>query len=217
MTDTDVETSEPSNEEAAHPVRAWLWPGEWREAVARWVLLLLITSIAASAVAVHRWLAVIGVAVGLALLAVRRRAANADDQAEEDQVEAEGPLPTPDDMADIVRELGTGTGVLLTGLRDQLLLEYPGHAWTTKDVRVLLGAAEVRVREGVRVSGVGNGPGVHREDIQALPSPAPSDPSVGVVGAGQDANTNTNNIKVTRSASGAQITVTPARAVVDKV
>lgn len=213
---TETETPEPSDTETTHPILAWLWPGEWREALARWVILALATAIATSAAALHPWLAsVIGVAVGLVLVAARRRAANADD---EEQVEDEEP-PGPDaaDMADIVRELGTGTGVLLTGLRNQLLEEYQGRGWTTKDVRALLAEAGVRVREGVRVSGVGNGPGVHREDVPAPLSPIPSGPPVGVVAAGQDANTNANNVTVTRSANGAQITVTPAGVTVDKV
>lgn len=125
--------------------------------------------------------------------------------------EEEQPAPGPAEMADIVRELGHGTGVLLTGLRDQLLEEYEGRGWTTKDVRALLAEAGVRVREGVRVSGVGNGPGVHREDVPAPLSPPLPHPPVGVVAAGQDANANTNNVTVTRHANGAHITVTPAR------
>lgn len=132
----------------------------------------------------------------------------ADEQAEDDE---QPPVPDPADMADIVRELGIGTGVLLTALRDQLLIEYPGTGWTTKDVRRLLSIDKVRVREGVRVSGVGNGPGVHRDDIPPpLPSTTPPLP-VGVVAAGRATNANTNNITVTRHAEGAHITVTPAR------
>ncbi|MFE9363697.1 hypothetical protein ACFYNN_12950 [Streptomyces sp. NPDC006978] len=142
-----------------------------------------------------------------------RDAADADEEQPEDDEADEGeqPYPDPADMADIVRELGTGTGVLLTGLRDQLLEEYPGTAWTTKDVRILLGADGVRVREGVRVSGVGNGPGVHRDDVPAPLSPTTPPGPVGVVAAGQDANANANNVVVTRDHSGAQITVTPIR------
>jgi len=139
-------------------------------------------------------------------------AGRADKEPAEAEQEGKGqPAPDPADMADIVRELGTGTGVLLTRLRDQLQEEYPGTGWTTKDVRILLGADGVRVREGVRVTGVGNGPGVHRDDIPAPLSPAPSRAHVGVVGAGQDANTNTNNMSVVRYAEGARITVTPPR------
>lgn len=127
------------------------------------------------------------------------------------QDDEEQPYPDPADMADIVRELGTGTGVLLTRLRDQLQEEYPGTGWTTKDVRGLLAAAEVRVREGVRVTGVGNGPGVHRDDVPPPPSPTTPPAPVGVVAAGQDANANANNVRVESHAGGAHITVTPAR------
>lgn len=135
-----------------------------------------------------------------------------EDAAAEEQAEGEEQLgPDAADMADIVRELGTGTGVLLTGLRDQLLEEYEGRGWTTKDVRALLAEAGVRVREGVRVTGVGNGPGVHRDDIPRPLSPTTPPGPVGVVAAGHDANTNTNNVVVTRDHSGAQITVTPIR------
>lgn len=209
MTTTDIETPDA---EARRPLHAWLWPGEWREAVARWVIGLLVGSVAVTALYLHPWLNAIVVAVsGLVVLAARRRAAGEkpDEEADVDEDEEERALPEAADMVDILRELGTGTGVLLTALRDQLLHEFPGYAWTTKDVRVLLAEAGVRVR-GVRVAGAGNGPGVHREDVPAPLSPAPSDAPVGVVAAGQNANTNTNNVTVVRSAEGAQITVTPA-------
>jgi hypothetical protein len=133
-----------------------------------------------------------------------------DDQADETEQD-EQPYPDPVDMADIVRELGTGTGVLLTRLRDQLLDEYEGTGWTTKDVRALLAEAGVRVREGVRVTGAGNGPGVHRDDVPPPLSPTAPPPPVGVVAAGQNANTNANNVRVESHAGGAHITVTPAR------
>ncbi|MFI8865330.1 hypothetical protein ACIGNW_00205 [Streptomyces sp. NPDC053707] len=139
------------------------------------------------------------------------RGDTASPEGEQTADEAQQLGPDAADMADIVRELGTGTGVLLTGLRDQLLEEYEGRGWTTKDVRALLAEAGVRVREGVRVTGVGNGPGVHREDIPRPLSPATPPGPVGVVAAGQGANTNTNNVVVTRDHSGAQITVTPIR------
>ncbi|MFI6862632.1 hypothetical protein ACIBKZ_22515 [Streptomyces sp. NPDC050421] len=132
------------------------------------------------------------------------------DEDEQEQPEDEHDAPDPADMADIVRELGTDTGVLLTALRDQLLTEYPSTGWTTKDVRALLAEAGVRVRP-VRVRGAGNGPGVHRDDVPPpLPSTTPP-PPVGVVAAGQDANTNTNNVTVVEHANGAQITLTPAK------
>ncbi|MFI2314103.1 hypothetical protein [Streptomyces sp. CB00072] len=139
-------------------------------------------------------------------------AGRVDEQPTEgEQDDEEQPYPDPADMADIVRELGEGTGVLLTRLAAQLHEEYPGTGWTTKDVRGLLAAAGVRVREGVRVTGVGNGPGVHRDDVPPPPSPTTPPPPVGVVVAGQDANTNTNNVRVESHAGGARITVTPAR------
>ncbi|MFD9930156.1 hypothetical protein ACFWZK_28965 [[Kitasatospora] papulosa] len=140
-------------------------------------------------------------------------AGRSDGPAEEQQGKGEERQDGPDaaDMADIVRELGTGTGVLLTRLRDQLLEEYEGQGWTTKDVRALLAEAEVRVREGVRVTGAGNGPGVHRDDVPAPLSPTTPPAPVGVVAAGQGANANANNVTVTRHANGAHITVTPAR------
>lgn len=136
-----------------------------------------------------------------------RDAVYADE--EHEQGEEEQPGPDAADMADIVRELGAGTGVLLTRLRDQLLEEYPGRGWTTKDVRSLLTSAGVRVRDGVRVTGVGNGPGVHRDDVPAPLSPTAPPAPVGVVAAGQGANANANNVTVTRHANGAHITVTP--------
>jgi hypothetical protein len=151
-----------------------------------------------------------------AWLAGRPTAVNSQDEDQADEADAteqaeELPYPDPADMADIVRELGTGTGVLLTRLRDQLQTEYPGTSWTTKDVRILLGADGIRVREGVRVTGAGNGPGIHRDDVPPpLPSTTPPAP-VGVVVAGQDANTNANNTRVESHAGGARITVTPAR------
>lgn len=148
-----------------------------------------------------------------AWLAGRPETADDDqgDETDDTEQDEEQPYPDPADMADIVRELGTGTGVLLTRLRDQLQTEYPGTTWSTKDVRILLGADGIRVREGVRVTGAGNGPGVHRDDIPApLPSTTPPTP-VGVVAAGQTANTNTNNVRVESHAGGAHITVTPAR------
>lgn len=139
------------------------------------------------------------------------RGNTASPEGEQTADEEQQAAPDAADMADIVRELGTGTGVLLTRLRDQLAEEYPGTGWTTKDVRILLGSDGIRVREGVRVTGAGNGPGVHRDDIPAPLSPTTPPGPVGVVAAGQPANNNTNNVVVTRDHSGAQITVTPIR------
>ncbi|MEU0309763.1 hypothetical protein [Streptomyces cyaneofuscatus] len=214
-TDTDIDTEPTEADQPTNALAAWLWPGEWREALARWVLTIIAIAIGATALYIHPWLRwTLGAAavLALALAAARRRAEQSEDQEPQDETDDEEPRTAgPAEIADIVNELGEGTGVLLTRIRDQLLEEYPGYSWTTKDVRALLAEAGVRVRDGVRVTGVGNGPGVHREDIPAPLSPAPSAAPVGVVGAGQDANTNTNNATVTRHAGGAHITVTPPR------
>ncbi|MZF56927.1 hypothetical protein GTX53_24365 [Streptomyces sp. SID5594] len=220
MTHTDTEPTEHTDtDQPTNALAAWLWPGEWREALARWVLTIIAIAIGATALYIHPWLRwTLGAATVLALTlaAARRRAEQAEDQEPQGQTDNEEdedpPTPGPAEITDIVTELGHGTGVLLTRIRMQLLEEYQGCAgWTTKDVRALLAEAGVRVREGVRVTGVGNGPGVHREDIPAPLSPAPATTLVGVVGAGQDANTNTNNATVVRHAGGAHITVTPPR------
>lgn len=213
MTEPEFETD--GTPEARRGLAAWLWPGEWREAVARWVIAALAAAVAVTALVLHPWLNAV-LLPGAFLVGAALRRNREQLPAEDEEEEEELPVPDPADVADIVRELGTGTGVLLTGLRDQLLEEYPGQGWTTKRLRPLLAEAGVRVREGVRVTGVGNGPGVHRDDVPPpLPSPAPS-PPVGVVAAGQDANANTNNAKVVRHADGALITVTPAGATVQK-
>ncbi|MEV0915437.1 hypothetical protein AB0I93_14350 [Streptomyces sp. NPDC049967] len=220
MTTSEIEPEIDDTEEAPRgALAAWLWPGEWREAMARWVIATIALAVATTALVLHPWLrwTLAAVALALALAAAHRHRTDQNNDQEPDDEDEELPAPDAADMADIVRELGTGTGVLLTGLRDQLLTEYPGTGWTTKDVRGLLAADGVRVREGVRVSGVGNGPGVHRDDVPApLPAPTPP-PSVGVVAAGQGTNTNTNNVTVTRHAEGAQITVTPTRTLTQKV
>lgn len=216
MTHTDTEPTEyTEDDQPTTALAAWWWPGEWREALARWVITLIALTIGATALYVHTWLrwvfaAALIITIGIA--AARRRALEQEHQEPEGETEEdEAPAPDPADMADIARELGEGTGVLLTRLRDQLQEEYPGTSWTTKDVRILLSSDGIRVREGVRVTGAGNGPGVHRDDIPAPLSPAPLDPPVGVVAAGQGANTNANNMSVVRHAEGAHITVTPPR------
>ncbi|MEV6471587.1 hypothetical protein [Streptomyces sp. NPDC051657] len=220
MTHTDTQPTEQTDtDQPTNALAAWLWPGEWREALARWVIATIALTVATTALVIHPWLrwTLGAAALTLALAAAHRHRTGHDADQEPDDENEEQPAPEPADMADIVRELGTGTGVLLTRLSDQLQEEYPGHTWTTKHVRALLEDAGVRVREGVRVTGAGNGPGVHRDDIPAPLSPAPSHPPVGVVGPGQNANTNTNNVRVTRDPSGAQITVTPPGLTVDKV
>ncbi|MEE4491603.1 hypothetical protein [Streptomyces sp. BE230] len=220
MTTSEIEPEIDDTEEAPRGVlAAWLWPGEWREAVARWVIATIALAVATTALVLHPWLlwTIAAAALAIALAAAhRRRTDQTNGQEPDEEDEEQPPVPDPADMADIVRELGTGTGVLLTTLRDQLLEEYPGQGWTTKRVRPLLAEAGIRVRDGVRVPGVGNDRGVHRDDVPApLPSTTPP-PPVGVVAAGQNANTNTNNVRVTRHAEGAQITVTPASVTTQK-
>lgn len=189
----DIEPKERCARLAAAAVACWIVGGvALAERRALWVLL--------AAVCITAWVA-----------------GRSDEETDGNEDQDAQPAPDSADMADIVRELGTGTGVLLTRLRDQLLEEYPGTGWTTKDVRGLLATDQVRVREGVRVSGAGNGPGVHRDDVPAPLSHATPPPPVGVVAAGQGANTNSNNVTVVRSAGGAQVTVTPAGTDVDKV
>jgi hypothetical protein len=104
--------------------------------------------------------------------------------------------PSPDDaVAALPGLVGDGRGVLLTTLQDHLQVS------STKVVRELLAEAGIPVRDGVRAV-VGNGPGVHVDDIP-LPSPAPSGGPVGDVGAGESANANTNNVRVRQYESGA--------------
>lgn len=161
-----------------------LWPGEWREALARWVILGLLLSIAVSALALHRWLMWVALALGLLITHQAGRADATDEETEPDDAGAE---PGWHDVVVALQELaGDHRGsVLLTALRDEL--ELPG----TKAVKLLLDEARVPWRAGVRTR-AGNGPGVHRDDLPAL-SPASEGAPVGVVGPGQDANTNANN------------------------
>jgi hypothetical protein len=110
--------------------------------------------------------------------------------------EDEPPAPGPDDaVAALPGLVGDGRGVLLTTLQDHLQVS------STKVVRELLAEAGIPVRDGVRAV-VGNGPGVHVDDIP-LPSPVPSGGPVGDVGAGESANANTNNVRVRQYESGA--------------
>lgn len=111
--------------------------------------------------------------------------------------------PDPQDVTDLVRDLiGDDTGALLTALR------MPLHAADTRAVRELLAAAGIPVRAGVRTAR-GNGPGVHRADLPALPPPL-TDPSPDGVVAGQSANTNTNNALRVESREGMTIISDPA-------
>ncbi|MFB7440231.1 hypothetical protein ACFC01_18040 [Streptomyces mirabilis] len=125
------------------------------------------------------------------------------DEPRNEPTEEQPAEPDPQDVEDLVRDLiGDDRGVLLTTLRQPL------HAPNTRAVRELLDAAGIRVRPGVRTAG-GNGPGVHRDDLTA-PSPAPADPPVDVVAAGEDANTNTNNTLRVESREGMTIINDPA-------
>ncbi|MGD6761371.1 hypothetical protein ACOKM5_20770 [Streptomyces sp. BH097] len=122
-----------------------------------------------------------------------------DDQ----DADAEPAEPDPADVADVVRDvIGGGRGALLTALRGPL------GAADTKAVRDHLTAAGIRVREGVRTP-AGNGPGVHADDVPA-PRPAPTDPPVGDVAAGEDANTNANNKPRVDRREGMTIITDPA-------
>lgn len=71
----------------------------------------------------------------------------------------------------------------------------PHGPWQTRDVRSLLASHSIRVRDGVRVPGVGPREGVHRDDVPPLPSPD-ADPTPGAdVAAGQSNNNNGNNTR----------------------
>lgn len=84
---------------------------------------------------------------------------------------------------------------------------------TPARVREGCSLAGVPVAGGVRMKKRGVSTGVKAAHFPPLPSPAVT-PSEGVVVAGQGATTTATGPTVTRSASGAQITVTPADIVV---
>ncbi|MBP0452394.1 hypothetical protein J5Y04_23025 [Kitasatospora sp. RG8] len=122
-----------------------------------------------------------------------------DGGAEEDQDEPEDTAPTGPTPADVHRLVASrtvgGTSLLLTRITAELAPYHPGWEPSTKAVRALLAEAGIPVREGVRTPD-GNGPGVHHQDVPALPSPsapalAPS--VVANVGPGRSANANANN------------------------
>lgn len=183
-----------------------LWPGERSEAVARWILLALVGSIAVTALSVHRWLMWVALVVGLLVTHQAGRTPAAAELEPDDQGE-QPDVWHRDDVIELLWELiGDRKGVHLSTLRTTLEAE-TARAWTPGDVRQLLADAAVPVRDGVRVRGVGNTTGVHRDDLPPLPSPAPPPGPVGVVGAGQEANTNTNNTPwVEREEWGVKIT-----------
>ncbi|WP_406000704.1 hypothetical protein [Streptomyces sp. NBC_00829] len=188
-----------------------LWPGEWLEALARWFLLGLAGSIAMTALSLHRWLMWFAVAVGLLAAHQAGRTADAeeldepDDEHPEDDEDEQPEAWHPDDVIELLWELiGERNGVHLATVRTELEAE-TRRPWTPADVRSLLADAGVPMRDGVRVRGVGNSTGVHRDDVPPLPSPAPPPAPVGVVGAGHDANTN-NSPQVDRNEWGVTIT-----------
>jgi hypothetical protein len=179
-----------------------LWTGEWRETLARWIVTLIVGSVAGTACALHPWLLI-------AALAVWTLAAHGVGEADEAPVEPDGePAGTDteltyDDVVELLWELvGDGRGVLLTALRDAL------HWESTREVRELLDDIAVPVRAGVRTV-AGNGPGVHLNDFPPLPSPDEGDPPVAVVAAGDDANANANNGVVVDTSQGPTIIYDP--------
>lgn len=123
--------------------------------------------------------------------------ATEEEPTEEPAVEVPEPTaPTPAETHSLTASLtATGSSVLLTRLAADLSAAHPFWKASTKAVRTLLAEAHIPVREGVRTPD-GNGPGVHHQDVPALPSPSQTAPLphvVANVGAGQSANTNTNN------------------------
>ncbi|MCU1616155.1 MAG: hypothetical protein JWO98_3695 [Frankiales bacterium] len=191
-----------------------MWPGEWGERFARWGLVVVAGGVAVYAVPVLT-LGTLTVGWFVTALVISRPARTADDEPDAEAVEAgeDELVPLhPDDLADIVSELGHGTGVLLSTLRGHLAAELPDRPWTTATVRELLADAGIRVRDGVRVPGVGNAAGVHRDDVPQPLSPAPDGPSPAVVVPGQRDNNNNDNTIVERYESGMTIVRNPAEA-----
>lgn len=156
---------------------------------------------------VRRWPVVLCAAVPLwcwaAIRAIPVTATEPRDQGEATRepepaaAATKAPLPFPRDVCEAVWRVGT-PHVHLAVLAEEL-------GTTTDRVREVLYAQRIPV-EPVRMRGRGSSTGVKGDHF-----PAPVPPSVGVVAAGQAANNNTNNVTVTRDASGALITVTPAR------
>lgn len=108
------------------------------------------------------------------------------------------PGPSLDDVVSAARELGT-PHVHLAAI-DTRLGAPKGTA------RQVFTAAGIPIAD-VRMQGRGTSTGVRGEDIPPLSSPSPEGAG-DVVGAGQGANNSNSNIRVTRSAGGAQVTVT---------
>lgn len=190
-----------------------MWPGEWGERFARWGLVAVAGGVAVYAVPVLT-LGVVTVGWFVTALVISRPARAVSDEPDAEALEAgeDELVPLhPDDLADIVHALGHGTGVLLSTLRGHLAAELPDRPWATATVRELLADAGIRVRDGVRVPGVGNAAGVHRDDVPKPLSPAQGDPSPAVVVPGQRGNNNDNTI-VERYESGMTIVRNPTEA-----
>lgn len=132
---------------------------------------------------------------------------------EEPEQPGEEPAPHPaealtrDELADLLRGLlQPKGGVHLKALASAL----PGPPLPTRDVRSLLARHGVRVRDGVRVPGVGGREGVHRDDIPARPSPTSETPSRPVVAAGQSNNNNAGEGLIVERGEGMTIIRDPA-------
>lgn len=121
-----------------------------------------------------------------------------DSEETEEDVQDE-PVPTGPTAAQAhaltVSLTAGGTSLLLTRLTAELATAHPLWKPSTKAVRALLSEARITVRPGVRTPD-GNGPGIHHQDVRALPSPSEAAPVPGVVanvGPGQSTNANANN------------------------
>lgn len=139
------------------------------------------------------WLLIVGWGIAAWRAGDRPKPVSAAEAERDPEVERQA---TPAAVVDALQRLADGGhSVLLTALRDFL------HVKDTKRVRELLAEAGIPVTEGVRTR-AGNGPGVYRDHIPP-PSPAPSGPPVGDVGAGGSANANANNTETVHYPSGA--------------
>ncbi|MFJ5070231.1 hypothetical protein ACIQC7_27860 [Kitasatospora sp. NPDC088556] len=120
-----------------------------------------------------------------------------EEPSEEEPSDApEVTAPTPADAHSLTASLtAAGSSVLLTRMAADLGAAHPLWKPSTRAVRALLAEAGIPVREGVRTPD-GNGPGVHHQDVPALPSPSQEKagaPVVANVAARQSANANANN------------------------
>lgn len=175
-------------------LRAWavVWPGEWREAGARWCAIGVVGSFPVTAVCLHPWL--LAPAAGgwvAAALVVSKQAGDKDEGSEAEAV-IEDLEPEELDDAEFVAVLraaiGDRNGVLLRDVATALEEARLTSGWTPADVRQQCDACGIPVKESIKVSGE-TSVGVHRDALPAAP-PAPSERGQ-VVGssAGQDATT----------------------------